>query len=97
LATFQARNATTAFAYGDPREALLSAAHLARQRADFCRGAAAALDGGGGGGAGDDACRGSNYFGSDIVAALEALNSYGLQVDELSFSIKSCMGRYIAM
>jgi hypothetical protein len=78
--TVPARNATTAYAYGDQREMLLAAAHEARQWLEFCRNPKTVGDIEYGGPS-DDNCRGDNYVGSDIVAALMMLNSYGIQGD----------------
>jgi hypothetical protein len=73
-----ARNATTAYAYGDPREMLLATAHQARQWLEYCRNPKTAGDVVYGGPS-DDNCRNGNYVGSDIVAALQLLNAYGIQ------------------
>jgi hypothetical protein len=75
-----ARNATTAFAYGDPREMLLAGAHQARQWLEYCRNPKTVGDVEFGGPS-DDNCRDDNYVGSDIVASLMMLNSYGIQGD----------------
>ncbi len=56
-----ARNATTAFAYGDPREMLLAAVHQVRQWVEFCRNPQTVGDVELGGPS-DDNCRDSNYY-----------------------------------